>query len=100
MPDQADSQPRLPFASDGAGQGYERWQEQRREAMQQLARQLNLPLGHRAEVWLRGGIVLRGTLRLREELLFVEQQPDYNLQLLVDGVPFAVSEIESCVRLD
>ena len=31
-------------------------------------------LGHQVEVWLYGGIRLRGKLRLQEELLFVEEE--------------------------
>ncbi len=67
--------------------------------MTQLANQRNLPLGHSVEVWLRGGIRLRGTLRLREEILFVPND-QHGLQLTVDGVKFNDGEMESWVRRD
>lgn len=95
-----DVQHELPFLSGTTDNGYDRWQQQRREAMHQLARKLNLPLGHSVEVWLRGNIRLRGTLRLREEMIFVEEEADARLQLMVDGVPFSTTEMESCVRQD
>ena len=66
----------------------------------ELARRINLPLGHEVEVWLRGGIRLRGKLRLEEELLFVEEDRVRCLELMVDRVPFTYRELESCVRLD
>ena len=68
--------------------------------MKELARQMGLPLEHPVEVWLRGGIRLRGKLRLREEMLFVQSEKESGLSLVVDGVPFTWAEIESCVRLD
>ena len=39
-------------------------------------------------------------LRLREETLFIEEQPDRELELEVDGVPITAGEMESCVRTD
>ena len=80
--------------------GYTRWQQERRDTMTQLARKLGLPLGHPVEVWLRGDIRLRGTLRLREELLFVPDGRASQLQLTVDGVHFTADEMASCVRSD
>jgi len=73
---------------------------QRKLAAVSLARQLNLPLGHQVEVWLLGGVRLRGLLRLREEQLLVEEERVRHLDLMVDRVPFTYREIESCVRLD
>ncbi len=61
---------------------------------------MNLPLGHRVEVWLSGGIRLRGILRLQEEVLFIEEERVRHLDLVVDKVPFTYRELESCVRLD
>ena len=65
-----------------------------------MARRLNLPLGHQVEVWLTGGIRLRGRLRLQESLLFVEEERVRHLGLMVDHVSFTYREMESCVRLD
>lgn len=95
-----DGQAELPFEGGSGSAGLEHWQQQRRETIQQLARDLGLPIGHRAEVWLRGGIVLRGVLRLREELLFVEEHATPALELRIDAATFTPAEIESCVRLD
>jgi len=80
--------------------GFVKWVTGRRLLAEELARQIHLPLGHRVEVWLYGGIRLRGKLRLKEELLFIEADQARHLELLVDNVSFAIREMESCVRLD
>jgi len=87
-------------AAATAEQGYAQWQEQRRAAMQQLAQKMGLPLKRQVEVRLLSGIVLRGVLALRAEGLFIADKRDFNLELVVDGVPFSAAEIESCVRCD
>jgi hypothetical protein len=61
---------------------------------------MGVPLGHEVEVWLTGGIRLRGRLRLQEELLFIEEDSVRHLGLMVDHVAFTYREMESCVRLD
>lgn len=68
--------------------------------LKRVGLELGLPLNHEVEVWLRGGVRLRGQLTLREEILFVETPRDLNLELVVDGVTFRWTEIESCVRTD
>jgi hypothetical protein len=88
------------FDAGTAGDGYARWLAARQLAASELARRLNLPLQHEVEVWLVGGIRLRGKLRLREEMLCVEEYHVRHLELAVDHVPFKMSEMESCVRLD
>lgn len=90
----------LDFDSPDGGDGYTAWIEQRRAALNRLARQLGLPLGYRVEVWLHSGIRLRGALELNEQLLFVPEQRDSQCQFAVEGVPFSAAEIESCIRLD
>jgi hypothetical protein len=90
----------LNFDAPGNGQGHTRWLAVRRVAMGELARRIGLPLGHEVEIWLYGGIRLRGRLRLQEELLFVEEDRVRHLGLIVDKVPFTYREMESCVRLD
>jgi hypothetical protein len=69
-------------------------------AVEAAAQKLNLPLGHPTEIWLRGGIRLRGVLRLANDVLFIEEQRVLNLPLVLEGITFTYSEIESCVRLD
>ena len=88
------------FGNQSPGEGYTRWLAQRKLALRELARQINLPLDHQVEVWLVGGIRLRGKLQLREERLFLEKDDAQQLGLLVDHVPFSIHEMESCVRLD
>lgn len=88
------------FGSGSAGEGHARWLAQRKLAVGELARQINLPIGHPVEVWLVGGVRLRGKLQLQEEKLFWGQHDVQNLGLLVDHVPFSLQEMESCVRLD
>ena len=69
-------------------------------AARELARRINLPIGHEVEIWLYGGVRLRGKLRLKEEKLFIEEERVRHLELLVDHVVFTYREMESCVRLD
>ena len=94
------SQSELNFESGGPEQGYARWLTGRQVAAEQLARRLNLPLGHQVEVWLTGNIRIRGKLRLSEEMLIIDEERDRHLELLVDHVRFTYREMESCVRLD
>jgi len=90
------------FQFDGSGtdQGYRQWVALRQVTARDLAGRMGLPLGHPVEVWLVGGVRLRGALRLREELLFVEEENLRHLELMVDHVGFLYREMESCVRLD
>ncbi len=82
------------------GAGHARWLFDRLRAKKALARKLNLPLGHDVEVWLHGGIRLRGELCLKEELLFVENDRVNELELLIGKATFLAHDIESCVRMD
>jgi hypothetical protein len=88
------------FEPGGTDGGYAQWVVVRQMAAEEAARRLNMPVGREVEVWLRGGIRLRGKLRLRDDLLFVEESKVRNLGLTVDGVPFICAEIESCVAMD
>ena len=80
--------------------GHARWLAVRRVAARELAQRLGLPLGHPVEVWLLGGLRLKGQLRLKEEMLFIDEEHARHLELLVAHVPFTIREMESCVRLD
>ena len=93
-------QPEFNFEAGGGCDGHTRWLAGRRLAARELARRMNLPIGHQVEVWLIGGVRLRGQLRLREELLFIEEERTRHLELVVDGVSFACREMESCCRLN
>lgn len=88
------------FDAPASEAGYSGWLTSRQLAARELARRMNLPLGHEVEVWLVGGVRLRGKLRLAEETLFVEEERVRHLELLVDDVPFTYRDLESCVRLD
>jgi hypothetical protein len=94
------SQSEFNFGSQGGEAGYSQWITGRKMAAAELARRIGLPLGHQVEVWLCGGIRLRGKLRLPEELLFIEEERLRHLELLVDQVSFTYREMDSCVRLD
>jgi hypothetical protein len=94
------AQGELNFDAADAGEGYTRWLEGRKLAAEELARRLNLPLLHQVEVWLVGGIRLRGKLQLQEEMLVIEEDHVRHLELRVDHVPFTLREMESCIRLD
>jgi hypothetical protein len=94
------SQSEFNFGAGETEQGYTQWLTGRRVAAEELARRIQLPLGHQVEVWLYGGVRLRGRLRLREEMLFIEEDHVRHLEFVVDRVTFALREMESCVRLD
>lgn len=94
------AQSEFSFGGEGSEQGHTQWLAGRRMAAGELARRMGLPLGHQVEVWLCGGIRLRGRLLLDEEVLFIEQERLRHLELVVDNVAFAYREMESCVRLD
>jgi hypothetical protein len=93
-------QSELNFGEDAGTEGYTRWLVGRQVATEMLARKIGLPLGHEVEVWLVGGVRLRGKLRLQEEALFIEEEPVRHLGLRVDNVAFTYREMESCVRRD
>jgi hypothetical protein len=87
-------------ATASSTKGYIRWVRSRRRATNELAQKMGLPLGYQVEVWLLGGVRLRGELRLQEDSLFIEEDRIRHLGLMVDKVPFTYREMESCVRLD
>lgn len=72
------------------------WRKQQDQHQLEVARKLGLPIGQEVEVWLRGGVRLRGRLRL-EELFHPESKE--GLKVAVDGTVFSVDELESCIRL-
>lgn len=88
------------FRTAKSDAGYSNWLASRQLAAQELAHRMNLPIGHEVEVWLTGGIRLRGSLRLKEEMLFIQEERVRHLELLVDHVAFTYREMESCIRLD
>ena len=90
----------LSFDGNSGEVGYSKWMTMRTVAAAELARRVGLPLGHKVEVWLTNGVCLRGVLRLREEVLLVEEESARHLALRVDRADFTYREIESCVRLD
>src|SRR5689334_14826954 len=69
-----ESQSHFNFDADPSTKGYTQWLTSRKIAAQELARRMGLPLGHEVEVWLSGGIRLKGILRLREELIFLDEE--------------------------
>jgi hypothetical protein len=82
-----------------SGDGYAAWQQQRLQATKQTSQRLGLPLGHQVELRLLDGVILRGRLRLKEEILFPEMQELGNVELAIGRATFKHSEIESCIRL-
>jgi hypothetical protein len=93
-------QEELSFDAPSPQDGFNRWQAERRESKRVLAQRLGLPLGHEVEVWLRGGVRLQGRLELAEEKLFVPDDNDPHLRLVIGHATFEAGEIESCVRTD
>jgi len=95
-----DSQSEFNFTASNGEAGYTEWINSRRIAVAELAHRMNLPLEHQVEVWLIGGVRLRGKLRLAQETLFIDEERVRHLDLQVDHVRFTYREMESCVRLD
>ncbi len=94
------SQREFEFNSSHSEGGYSGWVTARQLAAAELARRIHLPIGHEVEVWLYGGIRLRGKLRLKQEVLLIEEERVRHMELMVDHVTFTVREMESCVRRD
>lgn len=90
----------LSFEPSATPDGCEAWKQERARAMETLARKLGLPLGHPVEAWLVGGVRLRGVLRVKDGAFIPPTGQWPKLVLVVDGVEFQMSEIESCVRTD
>ena len=103
MPDLRSSkrlQGQFEFGAAGQEAGYSRWLAGRHLATEAMARRLNLPLGHTVDLWLRGNVRVTGKLRLKEDVLVIDEEAVRHLELRVDRLVFRVGEIESCVRLD
>jgi hypothetical protein len=94
------SQAEFNFEPTSPQDGYTQWLAGRQVLAQELARRIHLPLGHQVEVWLFGGIRLRGLLKVKEEMLFIEEERVRHLELMVDRVPFTYRDMESCIRID
>ena len=88
------------FSAQSEAHGYNCWLDQRKQALIALAQKLHMPLNHQVEVWLAGGIRLRGKLQLQEEKLFLPEDDFQRVGFRVDYVPFSIHEMESCVRTD
>lgn len=88
------------FDANKGQEGFTKWIETQHRGAVEIAEKLGLPLNHPVEVWLRGGIRLTGKLRLAQELLFIEEHKIRELPLVVNGVTFRYSEMDSCVRAD
>jgi hypothetical protein len=95
-----DKQSEFNFVANNSQEGYTRWLAGRRVQTEELARRIHLPIGHQVEIWLYGGIRLRGKLRLKEEMVFIAEDRVRHLELIADQVPFIYRDMESCVRID
>ena len=74
------------------------WQRERAAQQLEMAKKLGLPIGHGVEVWLRGGVRLKGKLLLAEETL-VHNEARTALRLQIDNTLFSGDELESCIKL-
>jgi hypothetical protein len=95
----ADAQPELNFSS-GSEKGWHDWHNARRYQLEQLGISLGIPIGHICEVWLAGGIRLRGKLRMKEDIPVPDAQKWEETIFEIGGVSFRIAEMESCVRSD
>ena len=78
--------------------GVSLWQSERAAHQLEMAKRLGLPIGHGVEVWLRGGIRLKGKLVFAEESL-VHNEVRTGLRLQIDSTIFSGDELESCIKL-
>jgi hypothetical protein len=88
------------FSEASSTEGHARWMEGRQLVAAELARRVGLPIGHEVEVWLRGGVRLRGRLQLQEQVQMIDEERLRHLEMLVDHVPFAYRDMDSCIRTD
>jgi hypothetical protein len=88
----------LDFGARSAG-GLDQWHAEQQRQREELARKIGLSLGKNVEVWLRGGVRLRGQLRLAAAVLLHNDATIENTRFEVSSVPFAYSEMESCVQI-
>lgn len=79
--------------------GLDRWRDEQQQQREELARRLGLPLGKEVEVWLRGGVRLRGQLRLAQAMLLRAEATVENTRFEVESVAFFYKEMESCVSV-
>jgi hypothetical protein len=93
-------QPELNFNAPSSG-GYELWLKQRQSFIADITDRLGYPIGHRVEVWLKGGVMLRGKLAVREETIhWSEVRKGVGIELAIGRTTFPIAHIDSCVRLD
>jgi hypothetical protein len=89
----------LAFDGKGSGSGLAAWRANRLREIEALCIKTGVPIDRRAEVSLAQGPVLRGVIRLEEELLW--NDPSRNRVVLRIGpATFTLGEIESVVRLE
>jgi hypothetical protein len=84
----------------GRVDGLNAWREERRRQIEELARQLRLPIGHPVELFLKSGICLRGVLDLDEVMLLHFRTEQSKACFRIGRATFYFSEIEHCVRTD
>ena len=96
--DQQNQQLAFDFASNSTD-GFSLWREQRQASIRRLGAALGYPLGEQCEVELQSGLILRGTLILDGEDLFLFAERSVAI-LRVGKVNFSIGEVASCVRID
>lgn len=88
------------LSSEARKDGLSVWHAELEAQQQQLAQRLHLPIGHQVELWLRGGVRLRGRLQCAEEMLVTAGIDANHARLAIGRTEFTPQEIESCVRMD
>lgn len=74
------------------------WRREQEAQLLEMAKRIGLPIGHAVEVWLRGGVRLKGKLVFAEESL-VRNEVRTGLRLRIDSTIFSGDELESCIKL-
>ena len=76
------------------------WRAARAAKVRELSLRSGLPVGHQVEATLTSGPLLRGRLIMVDEPLWIESGRVEQVLFEVDGVPFRIRELDSCIRLD
>jgi hypothetical protein len=86
-------------AAPNAADALSSWRETRAKEAERVCHKLGLPIGKNAEVRLKSGTILRGMLRLAEEMLWMEADRKAVI-LRIEEATFHISEIGAAVRVD
>lgn len=95
MTDQSEFDFTAPCSSGGLSE----WRAEREREIAALCLRMGMPINRRAEVTLTQGPVLRGTVRLAAETLWVESRR-HEVRLCVEGTTFTICQVASAIQIE